>query len=59
MPEGEKLWGASSKGWAESAPLGWNRVKVSEKLGATSVAPVAPADTSLQSVLIRNAAKSY
>ena len=33
--------------WAESAPLGWDRVKVSENLGATSVAPVAPVVTSL------------
>ena len=33
--------------WAESAPPGLNRVKVSENLGATEVAPVAPADTSL------------
>ena len=33
--------------WAESAPPSWDRVKVSENLGATSVAPVAPADTSL------------
>ena len=33
--------------WAESVPPGWDRVKVSENLGATSVAPVAPADTSL------------
>ena len=33
--------------WAESAPLGWNRVKVSENLGATTVVPVAPAVTSL------------
>ena len=33
--------------WAESAPPGWDRVKVSENLGATAVAPVAPADTSL------------
>ena len=33
--------------WAESAPLGWNRVKVSENLGATAVALVAPVDTSL------------
>ena len=32
---------------AESAPPGWNRVKVSENLGATVVAPVAPAVTSL------------
>ena len=29
-------------------PPGWNRVKVSENLGATAVAPVAPVDTSLQ-----------
>ena len=28
-------------------PPGWDRVKVSENLGATAVAPVAPADTSL------------
>ena len=28
---------------AESAPSGWNRVKVSENVGATAVAPVAPA----------------
>ena len=33
--------------WAESIPPGWDRVKVSENLGATRVAPVAPADTSL------------
>ena len=33
--------------WVESAPPDWNRVKVSENLGATSVAPVAPVDTSL------------
>ena len=33
--------------WAESAPLGWNRVKVSENLGVTAVAPIAPVDTSL------------
>ena len=29
-------------------PPGGDRVKVSENLGATSVAPVAPVDTSLQ-----------
>ena len=34
--------------WAESAPLGWDRVKVSENLGATWVALVAPVVTSLQ-----------
>ena len=28
-------------------PPGWNRVKESENLGATLVAPVAPLDTSL------------
>ena len=28
-------------------PLVWNRVKVSESLGATAVAPFAPVDTSL------------
>jgi hypothetical protein len=28
-------------------PPGWNGVKVSETLGATPVAPVAPVDTSL------------
>ena len=32
---------------AESAPLGLNRVKVSENLGATTVPPVAPVVTSL------------
>ena len=33
--------------WAESALPGRDRVKVTENLGATSVAPVAPVDTSL------------
>ena len=33
-------------------PHGWNRVKVSENLGATVVAPVAPVDTSLKCVHI-------
>ena len=37
--------------WAESAPPGWDRVKVSENLGATSVAPVTPVDTSLHSMV--------
>ena len=32
---------------AESAPLGWNRVKVTENLGVTEVAPVAPVVTSM------------
>ena len=36
--------------WAESAPPGWDRVKVSENLGATAVAPVAPVVTSLPSI---------
>ena len=36
--------------WAESAPLGWDRDKVSENLGATVVAPVAPVVTSLRSI---------
>ena len=38
--------------WAKSAPFGWNRVKASENLGATAVAPVAPVDTSLLSSLV-------
>ena len=33
--------------WVESAPLGLDRVRVSENLGATAVAPVAPVVTSL------------
>ena len=37
--------------WAESVPLGGNRVKVSENKGATAVPPVAPVDTSLKSTL--------
>ena len=36
--------------WAESAFPGGDRVNVSENLGATSVAPVAPVDTSLPHV---------
>ena len=36
--------------WAESAPHAGDRVKVFENLGATAVAPVAPADTSLYTV---------
>ena len=31
-------------------PPGWNRVKVSENLGATAVVPVASVDTSLKSI---------
>ena len=44
--------------WAESAPPGGDRVKVSENLGATSVAPVAPMDTSLQSPMDSKKKKS-
>ena len=33
--------------WAESVPLVGIRYKISENLGATMVAPVAPMDTSL------------
>ena len=43
----ENLGSRPLRWWAESAPPGWDRVKVSENLGATAVAPVAPADTSL------------
>jgi len=35
--------------WAEAAPPGGDRVKESENLAATAVAPGAPVDTSLQS----------
>ena len=47
--------------WAESASLGWNRVKVSENLGATAVTPVAPVDTSLQQLqgISDQSVKSY
>ena len=38
--------------WAESAPPGADRVKLSENLGATSVAPVAPVDTSLYYIFV-------
>ena len=36
--------------WAESAHPGADRVKLSENLGATSVALVAPVDTSLYGI---------
>ena len=36
--------------WVESAPPVGDRVKVSENLGATSVAPVTPVDTSLYNI---------
>ena len=37
--------------WAKSSPPGGDRVKVSENLGVTSVAPIAPVDTSLSSIV--------
>ena len=37
--------------WAKSAPPGGDMVKAFENLGVTSVAPVAPVDTSLCSVM--------
>ena len=43
-----KIQVRSLQWWAESANPGWDRVKVSENLGATKVALVAPADTSLK-----------
>ena len=39
--------GATSPMVGKICPPGWNRVKVSENLGATPVALVAPVDTSL------------
>ena len=39
--------GSTSAMVGRICPPGWDRVKVSENLGATAVAPVAPADTSL------------
>jgi hypothetical protein len=41
------IFGATSAMLGRICPPGWNRVKVSENLGATAVAPVAPAVTSL------------
>ena len=43
---GENL-GSTSAMVGRICPPGWDRVKVSENLGETAVAPVAPADTSL------------
>jgi hypothetical protein len=43
---GENL-GLTSAMVGRSAPPSWDMVKVSENLGATVVAPVAPTDTSL------------
>ena len=48
--QGRNRWknlGATSAMVGRICPPGWDRVKVSENLGATAVAPVAPADTSL------------
>ena len=42
-----KMLAATSAMVGRICPPGWNRVKVSENLGATAVATVAPADTSL------------
>ena len=38
--------------WAKSAPHGWDRVKVSENLGATAVVPDTLVDTSLYIIAI-------
>ena len=46
-----KIWVLPLQWWVESAPSGCNRVKVSQNLGATAVAPVAPVDTSLTAYL--------
>ena len=45
---GKKLGATSAMMGRICPPPGCNRVKVSQNLGATSVAPVAPVDTSLQ-----------
>ena len=47
-----EIFGAPLRCWGRICPppLGWNRVKVSENLGATTVVPVAHADTSLLSL---------
>ena len=50
-----KCWLRHLIWWAESIPLGWDRIKVSENLGATvvaAVAPVAPVVTSLDAAVI-------
>ena len=44
-----EIFGATSDGGQNLSHPGWNRVKVSENLGATAVTPVAPVDTSLDS----------
>ena len=42
-----EIFGATSAMLAESVPPGGNRVKVSENLCVTAVAPAAPVDPSL------------
>ena len=49
----EKL-GATAPMVGRICPPGWNRVKVSENLGATAVVPVAPVDTSLKSIRLQH-----
>ena len=39
MLEGENFFGAGSKWWAESAPLGWNRVNGSANIGWGGIGP--------------------
>ena len=45
-----KMLAATSAMGGRICPLGLDRVKASENLGATSVSPVAPVDTSLKYV---------
>ena len=47
-----KNLGATSAMVGRICPPGCNRVKVSQNLGATAVAPVAPVDTSLLNYII-------
>ena len=54
-----KIYVRTCQWWAESAPPGCNRVKVSQNLGATAVAPVAPVDTSLAYVARRFKFKEF
>ena len=42
-----KLLAQPLRWWGRICPPGWNRVKISEDLGATAVAPVALVVTSL------------
>ena len=49
-----KIWVLPLQWWAKPAPPpGCNRVKVSQNLGATAVAPVAPVDTSLIKLIVK------